>query len=99
MTDKPDGKPGWWAVVCSLLALTVVTGISFCRTPVEIAASRLRVGMTPKEVSQALSPEITYHPLLGVSWEGVGVQLRSGLWITFWHERLTGWEIRRPIRQ
>jgi hypothetical protein len=96
MTDKPDGKwLGWLAVVCAISALIVVTAIAHCQTPIEIAASRLRVGMTQKEAAKALGPEVTFHSKI-VFWDGFKVELPNGLKMTFADDKLTGWEIGHP---
>jgi hypothetical protein len=91
MTDQPDGKR-WGPVACAVAALLVVVTVCLHPTPTQTAIERLRIGMTQKEVAEALSPEITYRPH-SVFWDGRGfaVVFPNGFRMTFEDERLTGW--------
>jgi hypothetical protein len=93
MSDKRDGtRAGWLAVACAASSLIVVAAIAHCQTPIEIAASRLRVGMTQKEVEKVLSPEVVYRRRF-VSWDPFKVVFDNGFQMTFADDKLTGWEI------
>jgi hypothetical protein len=98
MTDKPDGKRGWWAIACATFALVLVTALSLCQTPTERAASRLRIGMTLPEVDQALSPEATHHFGHLYSWHSFTLAYPEGLRMTFRDDKLTDWRIGPPLK-
>ncbi len=91
MNESPDRRRGWWAIVCALSALIIVIAAGLQRTPTEVAADRLRVGMTPQEVAEALRSEVAFRSDL--SWPNFSVLCSDGLRMTFRDGMLTDWWI------
>ena len=98
MTESTDRTQGWWAVACAVFAMTVVTTAGLCRTPAEIAAGRLRVGMTLQESDQARTPEAAHHFGRVVSWHDFTLDYPEGLRLTFHDDKLTDWRIGPPLK-
>jgi hypothetical protein len=92
-----SNQQSWWAIGCCLSALTIVIAVSLSKTPIERAASRLRIGMNSEEVIEALSPEVAYRHPRFISWNGFTVTLDNGLRMTFQNDKLTEWQLGRSL--
>jgi hypothetical protein len=99
MSNRPTDTLGWGVVFCAVAALAVCAFLGLLQTPIQRAASRLRIGMTTQEVAEALAPEISWHARS--YWEGgFTSELREGLRMTFIEDRLVdklvSWQLGPP---
>jgi hypothetical protein len=89
-----DWKRAGRGVAYAVFALLVLTAAGLAQTPTETAASRLRTGMTQREVENALFPEIHYHSHM-YSWNSFRVICPQGLEMVFADGKLIRWKIVR----